>query len=458
MAIESINPATGETIETYDEMSGEEVAAVVEACHEAQRGWRQTGLAHRAEKMRRAAELLRERKEELARLMAREMGKPVTGGRSEVDKCAWVCEHYAEHAETMLADREVATEARRSFVAHQPLGVVLAVMPWNFPFWQVFRFAAPGLAAGNGAVLKHASNVFGCALAIEGIFRDAGFPEGLFRALLIGSRAVDAVIEHPRVAAVTLTGSTAAGAAVAAKAGSRIKKTVLELGGSDPYLVLDDADLEAAAETCVNSRLINSGQSCIAAKRFLVVEAVYADFERLFVEKMAAKRMGDPFDEASHLGPQARRDLRDDVHQQVRRSVDAGARLALGGEVPDGPGAYYPPTVLTGVRPGMAAFDEEVFGPAAALVRVAGEDEAVELANRSEYGLGAAVFTRDRGRGEAVARRLEAGCCFVNAEVKSDPRLPFGGIKSSGYGRELGEVGIREFVNVKTVWVAAGSS
>lgn len=454
MTIDSIDPATGETIARHQPMDAAAVGQAVDAAHRAFLDWRRTPFAERSACLRRAAARLRAGRDEYAALMAREMGKPVAAGRAEADKCAWVCEHYAEHAEALLADREVATEARRSFVTHQPLGVVLAVMPWNFPFWQVFRFAAPGLAAGNAAVLKHASNVFGCALAIEEVFRDAGFPEGLFRALLIGSQAVDAVIEHPKVAAVTLTGSTAAGAAVAAKAGSEIKKTVLELGGSDPYLVLADADVEAAAETCVNSRLINSGQSCIAAKRFLVVEAVYEDFERRFVEKMAAKRMGDPFDESNQIGPQARRDLRDDVHQQVRRSVDAGARRALGGELPDGPGAYYPPTVLTGVRPGMAAFDEEVFGPVAALVRVAGEDEAIELANRSRYGLGAAVFTRDLARGEAVARRLEAGCCFVNAEVKSDPRLPFGGIKSSGYGRELGEVGVREFVNVKTVWVA----
>jgi succinate-semialdehyde dehydrogenase / glutarate-semialdehyde dehydrogenase len=453
MTIDSVNPATGETIARYDEMDGRAVGEAIEASHRAFLDWRETPFGERSACLRRAAERLRAGRGEYAALMAREMGKPIAAGRAEADKCAWVCEHYAEHAEAMLADQEVETEAHRSFVTYQPLGVVLAVMPWNFPFWQVFRFAAPGLAAGNGAVLKHASNVFGCALAIEEVFREVGFPEGLFRALLIGSKAVDAVIEHPKVAAVTLTGSTAAGAAVAAKAGSRIKKTVLELGGSDPYLVLEDADLEAAAEACVKSRLINSGQSCIAAKRFLVVEEVAEEFERLFVEKMAAKRMGDPFDEANDLGPQARWDLRDEVHDQVRRSVEAGAKLLLGGEVPEGPGAYYPPTVLAGVRPGMPAFDEEVFGPAAAIVKVAGEAEAVELANRSVYGLGAAVFTRDLARGEAVARRLEAGCCFVNAEVKSDPRLPFGGIKASGYGRELGEVGVRELVNVKTVWL-----
>lgn len=452
MTIDSVDPATGETIARYEEMPGAEVSAAIEAAHRAFLAWRETPFAERSARLDRAAELLRARRDDHAALMAREMGKPLQQGRAEADKCAWVCEHYAEHAESLLADQPVETEARRSYVTFQPLGVILAVMPWNFPYWQVFRFAAPNLAAGNGAVLKHASNVFGCALAIEEVFREAGFPEGLFRALLIGSKPVDAVIEHPRVAAVTLTGSTAAGAAVAAKAGSQIKKTVLELGGSDPYLVLEDADLEHAAQTCVDWRLINSGQSCIAAKRFLVVDEVYEEFERLFVEKMAAKRMGDPFDEGNDLGPQARWDLRDDVHEQVRRSVEAGARLLLGGEVPDGPGAFYPPTVLAGVVPGMAAFDEEVFGPVAALVRVADEAEAIELANRSVYGLGAAVFTRDLARGDRVARRLAAGCCFVNAGVKSDPRLPFGGIRHSGHGRELGEPGIREFVNAKTIW------
>ncbi|HEX2165304.1 MAG TPA: NAD-dependent succinate-semialdehyde dehydrogenase [Thermoanaerobaculia bacterium] len=456
MTIDSVDPATGETVACYDEMRPAETAAAVDAAHRAFLDWRHTPFAERTACLRRAAELLRARRDDHAALMAREMGKPVRQGRAEADKCAWVCEHYAEHADAMLADRHVETEARRSYVTFQPLGVILAVMPWNFPFWQVFRFAAPNLVAGNGAVLKHASNVFGCALAIEEVLREAGFPGDLFRSLLIGSKQVDAVIEHPKVAAVTLTGSTAAGAAVAAKAGSVIKKTVLELGGSDPYLVLEDADLEHAAETCVDWRLINSGQSCIAAKRFLVVDTVYDDFERLFVERMAMKRMGDPSDESNDLGPQARWDLRDDLHEQVRRSVEAGARLLLGGEVPDGPGAYYPPTVLAGVEPGMAAFDEEVFGPVAALVRVAGEEEAVELANRSVYGLGAAVFTRDHARGERVARRLAAGCCFVGAGVKSDPRLPFGGIRDSGYGRELGELGIRELVNAKTVWVEEG--
>jgi len=455
MAIESVNPATGETIATYEEMGEGEVGGILEAAWAAQREWREVPVAERAAMLRRAAADLRDGAQRYGELMAREMGKPIAAGRSEAEKCAWVCDYYAENAPGFLADREVATDARRSFVTFRPLGVVLAVMPWNFPFWQVFRFAAPGLAAGNAAVLKHASNVFGCALAIEEVFRRAGFPEALFRALLVGSGAVDGILEHPRLAAATLTGSTGAGRAVAAKAGGELKKTVLELGGSDPYVVLADADLDAAVETCVESRLINSGQSCIAAKRFVVVREVAGEFTRRFVERMAAKRMGDPLDEANDLGPQARRDLRDDLHDQVRRSIDRGARCLLGGEVPDGPGAFYPPTVLAGVGPGMPAYEEELFGPVAAVIEVADEEEAIRVANDSPFGLGAAVFTRDLARGEEIAaRRLEAGCCFVNALVKSDPRLPFGGVKDSGYGRELSDFGIREFVNVKTVWVA----
>jgi len=455
MAIESVNPATGETIATYEEMGEGEVDGILEAAGAAQREWREVPVAERVEPLRRAAADLRDRAQEYGELMAREMGKPIAAGRSEAEKCAWVCDYYAENAARFLADREVETDARRSFVTFRPLGVVLAVMPWNFPFWQVFRFAAPGLAAGNAAVLKHASNVFGCALAIEEVFHRAGFPEALFRALLVGSDAVEGILGHRRVAAATLTGSTAAGRAVAETAGAELKKTVLELGGSDPYVVLADADLESAVGTCVESRLINSGQSCIAAKRFVVVREVAEEFTRRFVEAMAAKRMGDPLDESNDLGPQARRDLRDDLHDQVRRSVEAGARCLLGGEVPDGPGAFYPPTVLAGVGPGMPAYEEELFGPVAAVIEAADEDEAIRIANDSRFGLGAAVFTRDVARGEEIAaRRLEAGCCFVNALVKSDPRLPFGGIKDSGYGRELSDFGIREFVNVKTVWVA----
>jgi succinate-semialdehyde dehydrogenase / glutarate-semialdehyde dehydrogenase len=453
MALRSVNPATGETIRDYEEASPDEVRRIALEAACAQAGWRSTSWEERAARMRRAAELLAERKDALARLAALEMGKPLAQGEAEVDKCAWACRFYADEAPRMLAPQDVRTEARRSRVVFEPLGPVLAVMPWNFPYWQVFRFAAPALMAGNAGLLKHAGNVSGCALAIEAIFHDAGFPAPLFRALLIDSGRVAEVIAMTEVKAATLTGSTGAGKAVAAAAGAAVKKCVLELGGSDPYLVLEDADLEAAAETCAASRLINSGQSCIAAKRFLVVAAVRARFEELFVERMKARRMGDPLEPGVQVGPQARRDLRDGVHQQVLKSVARGARVLLGGSVPDGPGAFYPPTVLTDVRKGMAAFDEEVFGPVAAVIPVEGEEEAVRAANDSPFGLGAAVFTRDLERGERLAGRLEAGNVFVNTNVVSDPRLPFGGIKESGYGRELSDFGIREFVNVKTVYV-----
>lgn len=453
MAMQSINPANDELLKEYAEA---EPAAVQKALVEAARAfedWRRATFDERGWALVRAGVLLRERKEELGRLMALEMGKPLAQGRSEVEKCAWVCEYYADNAQGFLDPQPVETDASQSFVAFQPLGVVLGVMPWNFPFWQVFRFAAPALMAGNAGVLKHASNVSGCALAIEEILHGAGVPRPVFRTLLVGSPRVAGLIEAPEVKAVTLTGSTPAGRSVAAKAGERLKKTVLELGGSDPYLILEDADLELAVETCVASRLINGGQSCIAAKRFIVVEPVRKRFEEMFVEKMKAKTMGDPLQEGVDLGPQARRNLRDELHQQVTRSVAQGARLLLGGVVPQGKGAFYPPTVLTAVRKGMPAHDEELFGPVAAVIGVAGESEAVRVANDSDFGLGAAVFTRDVARGQRVAENLEAGSCFVNSLVKSDPRLPFGGIKESGYGRELASFGIREFVNIKTVYV-----
>jgi len=452
--LRSVNPATGETIREYPQADDRQVAALLQGAQRAFDEWRTTGFAERGSLMRRAAARLRERQKDDAVLMAAEMGKPVAQGKGEVEKCAWVCDWFAENAERLLAPEEVETEASHSFVAFAPLGVILAVMPWNFPFWQVVRFAAPAFMAGNSGLLKHAGNVSGCALAVEAVFREAGFPEGLFRAALVDTSRVAGLVAAPAVRAVTLTGSTGAGRAVAARAGDVLKKTVMELGGSDPYLVLEDADLEAAAETCVASRLINSGQSCIAAKRFIVVEKVRPRFEELFVARMKAARVGDPLDEATEVGPLARHDLRDDLHRQVTQSVQRGARLLLGGSVPPGKGAFYPPTVLTGVGKGMPAFDEELFGPVAAIVGVPDEAAAVRAANDSPFGLGAAVFTRDAARGERLAAQsLEAGSCFINSQVKSDPRLPFGGIKESGYGRELSSFGIREFVNVKTVYV-----
>jgi succinate-semialdehyde dehydrogenase / glutarate-semialdehyde dehydrogenase len=445
MPLRSVNPATGESIRDYPEADPQQVGALLRGASRAFEQWRGTEFRERGTLMRRAAARLREGQRDYASLMAAEMGKPVAQGRAEAEKCAWVCDYFADNASGFLAPEEVKTDASRSFVTFPPLGVVLAVMPWNFPFWQVFRFAAPALMAGNAGLLKHAGNVSGCALAIEGIFREAGFPDGLFKAVLVGSERVAEIIAAPEVRAVTLTGSTAAGRSVGARAGESLKKTVLELGGSDPYLVLEDADLEAAAETCAASRLINAGQSCIAAKRFIVVEPVRARFEELFVQKMKARRMGDPMDEQTDVGPLARHDLRDELHKQVTESVARGARLVLGGTVPPGKGAYYPPTVLADVRKGMPAFDDELFGPVAAIVPVPDEAAAVRAANDSPFGLGAAIFTKDTARGERLAAEaIEAGSCFVNALVKSDPRLPFGGIKESGYGRELSSFGSRE--------------
>ena len=452
--LQSVNPTTGELIREYLETTAAETAAALAAAERAYRAWRRTGFDHRARLMRRAAALLRDHAPRHAALMASEMGKPVAQGRAEAEKCAWVCDHYADHAERYLAPEAIPADAARSYVAFQPLGPVLAIMPWNFPYWQVFRFAAPALMAGNAAVLKHASNVSGCALAIGEVFREAGFPEDLFSVLLLASARVEQVIAAPEIRAVTLTGSGPAGRAVAAAAGRALKKTVLELGGSDPYVVLEDADLDAAAATCAAARIINSGQSCIAAKRFVVVRPVREAFERRFVEAMLAKRMGDPMGESVDLGPQARRDLRDELHAQTMESVRRGARLLLGGQIPAGPGAFYPPTVLGDVRPGMPAYDEELFGPVASVVEAADEADAIRIANDTPFGLGAAVFSRDTVRAERLAAgEIEAGSCFVNASVRSDPRLPFGGIKESGYGRELSHFGIREFVNIKTVVV-----
>jgi len=453
MAITSVNPATGKPIRTYEEMTPDAAAAAIVNAHSAWQAWRTTPFRQRAPLMKKAASLLRQRKSELSTLMADEMGKPLAQGVSEVEKCAWVCEYYADFAESHLAPDVIKSESSKSYVAFEPLGVVLAIMPWNFPLWQVFRFAAPALMAGNAGVLKHASNVPACALAIEQILKDAGFPAGLFRTLLIGSRHVKGVIEHPLVRAVTLTGSTPAGKAVASQAGAVLKKTVLELGGSDAYIVLEDAELESSAAACVTSRLINGGQSCIAAKRFVVVQPVLDAFTSRFVDLMKSKRVGDPLAHGTDVGPQARHDLRDSLHKQVLASIEGGATLLLGGEIPKSDGAYYPSTVLANVKPGMPAYEEELFGPVASIIAARDEDDAIRIANDSVFGLGGAVFTKDLARGERVARRLEAGSTFVNSLVASDPRLPFGGIKESGYGRELGAYGIKEFVNIKTIVV-----
>jgi succinate-semialdehyde dehydrogenase / glutarate-semialdehyde dehydrogenase len=449
-----INPASGEVVGTYQAASWEDVAQRIGALEQGFERWRQTPASGRARLLGAAAPVLRQRARQYAEMMAREMGKPVAQGLLEVEKCAWLCEHFAAVGPDMLQAQPIATEARRSFVSFQPLGVVLAVMPWNFPFWQVFRAAVPALLAGNTMLLKHASNVPSSALAIEELLGQAGLPAGTFATVLADAELVPRIIAHPGIAAATLTGSVPAGRAVARVAGENLKKTVLELGGSDAYLVLADADVDAAVEICVKSRLINSGQSCIAAKRFIVDTSICGRFEDAMVARMGAAKLGDPMKEETEVGPLAREDLRDDLHRQVTDSTARGARLLLGGEVPRRPGAWYPPTVLAGVGPGMPAYEEELFGPVAAIIPAAGDDEAIRIANDSRFGLGAAVLTGDRDRGAAIAEtRLAAGSCFVNALVKSDPRLPFGGVRDSGYGRELGEFGIREFVNIKTVWV-----
>lgn len=451
----AINPANSSIIQSYEEDSTAQVAEKIEAAQRAFLSWRETTFPQRVEKLRNAAQILTGNKEEYAALMAAEMGKPIRDGRAEIEKCAWVCDYYADNALTALQPEFIETDARRSYIAFTPLGVILAIMPWNYPFWQVFRFAAPALMAGNAALLKHASNVPGCSLALANIFKTAGFPENLFQNLLLSSKRVDRLIAQPLIRAVTLTGSLSAGRAVAAGAGQSLKKTVLELGGSDPYIILADADLAKTVEACVASRLLNSGQSCIAAKRFVVVESVRQRFEDMLVAQMQRKQMGDPLDEDTEIGPQARADLRDDLHRQVTQSIEKGARCLLGGRLPAGAGAFYPATVLGSVQKGMPAYDEETFGPVAAVIAVKDEAAAIRTANDTPFGLGAAVFTGDVLRGERIAaEKLEAGNCFVNAFVKSDPRLPFGGIKQSGYGRELSHYGIKEFVNIKTVYVA----
>jgi succinate-semialdehyde dehydrogenase/glutarate-semialdehyde dehydrogenase len=451
--MKSINPTTNEVIREYPEHSSSEVKTIIEDVHIEWLTWKETSFEHRSGLLRNAARILRERKETYARLMTEEMGKIIRESKAEIEKCANACDYYADHAAELLEDQVIPSDASRSLVVFQPLGIILAVMPWNFPFWQVFRFAAPTLMAGNAAVLKHASNVPGCALAIEEIFRDAGFPKNLFRTLMIPSKEVKGVIADPRIAAVTLTGSESAGSEVAALAGHHIKKTVLELGGSDAFIILEDADMEKAVKTAITARMINQGQSCIAAKRFIVVEIRTAEFEVRIKQALESLRMGDPMDPQTDVGPLARKDITDQIDQQVQRSVAAGARLVTGGKPADRQGCYYLPTLLADVKKGMAVYKEETFGPVVSIISVKDEEEAIAVANDSEFGLGGSVWTENRECGEAVARRIETGAVFVNGLVKSDPRLPFGGIKKSGYGRELGEFGIREFVNIKTIWI-----
>jgi succinate-semialdehyde dehydrogenase/glutarate-semialdehyde dehydrogenase len=458
--LQSINPFTGKIIRTWDGNSPNEVENIIEKADGAFRIWRDTDMDKRAERLRNLANLLESGKHQLAVEMASEMGKPVIQGQSEIEKCAWVCRYYAEYGPGLLAEEIRKTDADKSYICYQPLGVIFAIMPWNFPFWQFFRFAAPAVMMGNTFVLKHSPNVTGCALSIQELFRDAGFQDGLAGLLFIPEENIpevsSSVIADDRIKAVTLTGSGRAGGSVASEAGSAIKKCVLELGGSDPAIILEDADLKNAAAESAFSRLINAGQNCIASKRFIVIESVYDEFLELLVNEMETRRMGDPMRMEVDLGPMARYDLRDNLHRQVTESIDLGAELITGGEIPDHPGAFYPPTVLTGCRKGMPVFDEETFGPVAAVCSVKNEGEAVRLANDTSYGLGASVYTRDTRRGEKIALELKAGVCFVNTFVRSDPRLPFGGIGLSGFGRELYRNGMLEFANCKTVYIMNG--
>ena len=453
MTIASINPATSETLKTFEPLSETQIDEKLQRAAETFVTYRRTSMADRARWMLRAAEILEAEKDAFARLMTIEMGKPIKGAMGEVEKCAWVCRYYAESAGQHLAEKLVATDAKKSFIRFQPLGPVLAVMPWNFPFWQVFRFAAPGLMAGNVGLLKHASNVPQCSLAIEDIFQRAGFPVGAFQALLIGSNAVERVLEDSRIVAATLTGSEPAGRSVAGIAGKQIKKTVLELGGSDPFIVMPSANLDEAVTTAVKARTINNGQSCIAAKRFIIASEIYVEFERLFVEKMKALSIGDPLKESTDIGPLATAQILEDLDEQVKTSVASGAHILTGGKKLEGRGNFYEPTVLANIPKDSPAYCEELFGPVALLFRVNSVDEAIQLANGTSFGLGSAAWTDDQHEQNRFIDELEAGCVFINGMVASDPRLPFGGIKNSGYGRELGEFGIREFVNIKTVWV-----
>jgi succinate-semialdehyde dehydrogenase / glutarate-semialdehyde dehydrogenase len=451
--MKSINPYNNEELATYVPYSATEVAKIIEVVQQDWEAWRDTSIEERAVLLNRVSEVLLDGRDTYATLISKEMGKLIKESRAEVEKCALVCRYYAENAAGILADQLVKTDYSKSLIAYQPIGIILAIMPWNFPFWQVIRFAAPCLMAGNSGLLKHASNTQGCGLKIEEIFQQAGLPKHVFRTLVIPSSQVSAVIDDPRIKGVTLTGSEPAGRQVAAQAGKLLKKSVLELGGSDPFVVLEDADIEKAAEMSVLARTLNVGQVCIAAKRFIVMEKVADEFERLHGERMAALVMGDPLDETTQLGPMARPELVDDIHLQVERSVASGARLVTGGYKPDRPGCFYAPTVLADVKPGMAAYDEETFGPVSALITVKDEAEAIRVANDTPFGLGASVWTNDLNRGERVARQIEAGMVFVNTVTASSPKLPFGGVKRSGYGRECADWGLKEFLNVKTICI-----
>ena len=453
MAIASINPATGETLRNFSALSAEQIEQKLQLAADTFKTYRRTSFADRSRMMTKAAEILESEKHQFGTTMTIEMGKPLKAAIGEAEKCAWVCRYYADNAERHLADAIVDTNARKSYVHFQPLGPVLAVMPWNFPFWQVFRFAAPALMAGNVGLLKHSSNVPQCALAIEEIFRRAGFPEGAFQTLLIGSDSVEGILKDPRIVAATLTGSEPAGRSVAGIAGKEIKKTVLELGGSDPFIVMPSANFDVAVTTAVKARTINNGQSCIAAKRFIVADEIYNQFEAMFVSEMQALRVSDPMDESTDIGPLATPQILDDLVEQVTKAEAAGARVLTGGKKVGGPGNFYEPTVLVDVDPASPVSCEEIFGPVAMLFRVANIDEAIRLANSTSFGLGAAAWTNNPHEQTRFIEEIEAGCVFINGMVASDPRLPFGGVKNSGYGRELAEFGIREFVNIKTVWI-----
>ena len=452
MNLISINPANNKKLNSYQEISKDSINQIIDSSFNTFLEWRNKSFSYRAKKMRYLAELLKHKKEELGLLMTKEMGKPIKQSIAEAEKCAWVCEYYADNAEQFLSQKEIPTESTKSFISFQPIGIVLAIMPWNFPFWQVFRFASPALMAGNVGILKHASNVQGCAIEIEKLFLEAGFPKFAFSNLVIGSKKVSNVIKNSKISAVTLTGSTPAGKSVASLAGSLLKKTVLELGGNDPYVILEDADLHNAVKSCIAGRMLNAGQSCIAAKRFIVVQSCLKEFIDKVHNEIKKMKMGDPINPDINIGPMVNNIARDELHQQVIISIEKGAKLLFGGKIPQLDGAFYPPTLLVDVEPGMPAFDDELFGPVAVVISAKDQSHAIELANKTNFGLGAAIFTRDLDKGENIAtKELEAGSCFVNDFVKSDPRLPFGGIKESGYGRELSEFGIQEFVNIKSV-------